>query len=116
MFYREANRLQLTAFGRQMTPLLNDISDRTEAAAAAETFRLLRQHPVRLGVMPTFDRRPWPLPVRFPGRHPGIEVAVSEGRIDELASRLEADALDVAILNPLDESVGERLRIEPVYV
>lgn len=118
LFYREANRLQLTAFGRQMTPLLNDISDRTEAAAAAaETFRLLRQHPVRLGVMPTLG------PVRiarflsdFEGAHPEIEVAVSEGRIDELASRLEADALDVAILNPLDESVGERLRIEPVYV
>jgi DNA-binding transcriptional LysR family regulator len=35
LFFREANGLQLTAFGRQMTPLLEQISARTEAASAA---------------------------------------------------------------------------------
>jgi len=88
LFFREANRLQITAFGRQMTPLLEQISARTEAAsAAAETFRLLRQQPMRLGVMPTLG------PVRiahflsdFERAHPGVEVAVSEGRTAELGA------------------------------
>jgi DNA-binding transcriptional LysR family regulator len=117
LFFREANRLQLTAFGRQMTPLLEQISARTEAAAAAaENFRLLRQQPVRLGVMPTLG----PLRIAqflsdFERTHPGVEVAVSEGRTAELGAGLEADSLDVAILNPFD-SVADGFRIEQLYV
>jgi DNA-binding transcriptional LysR family regulator len=116
MFYREANRLLLTEFGRQMEPLLAQIAERAEAAtAAAENLRLQNQPPVRLGVMPTLG------PLRlarflsdFQRAHPGVELAVSEGRPGELGRGLEADTLDVAILNPV-ESPGESFRIEPLY-
>jgi DNA-binding transcriptional LysR family regulator len=116
LFFREGNRLKLTDFGRRMAPLMGQILERTEAAAsAAESFRLLAQQPVRVGVMPTLG------PVRlarflsdFERAHPGIEVAVREGRAASLAEWLEADQLDAAILNPVDDP-GPTCRIEPLY-
>jgi DNA-binding transcriptional LysR family regulator len=116
LFFREANRLKLTEFGRRMAPLMADILDRTEAAtAAAERFRLLAQPPVRVGVMPTLG----PLRVarflaEFERAHPGIEVAVREGRPGPLAAWLEADEIDAAILNPVDDP-GPAYRVEPLY-
>lgn len=116
LFHRERNRLRLTEFGRQMEPLLAGVLERAEAArSAAESLRLLNQPPVRVGVMPTLG------PVRlaaflasFERSHPGVEVAIREGRPAELAAWLEADALDAAILNPLD-APGEVWRVEPLY-
>lgn len=116
LFYRENNRLKLTEFGRRMAPLMADIVERAEAASsAAESFRLLARPPVRVGVMPTLG------PIRvtrfladFEHAHPGIEVAVREGRPAELASWLDADELDAAILNPVDDP-GPAYRIEPLY-
>jgi DNA-binding transcriptional LysR family regulator len=116
LFHRERNRLRLTEFGRQMEPLLAGVLERAEAArSAAESLRLLNQPPVRVGVMPTLG------PVRlsaflaaFERAHPGVEVAIREGRPAELAAWLEADALDAAILNPLD-APAEGWRIEPLY-
>lgn len=116
LFIREANRLQLSAFGRQMEPLLAQIAERTEAAhAAAESLRLLKQPPVRLGAMPTLGpARLARFLAAFERAHPGIEVAVSEGRPGALAHLLEDDQLDCAILNPLDVP-DERVRIETLY-
>ena len=116
LFHRERNRLRLTEFGRQMEPLLAGVLERAEAArSAAESLRLLNQPPVRVGVMPTLG------PVRlaaflasFERSHPGVEVAIREGRPAALAAWLEADALDAAILNPLD-APGEVWRVEPLY-
>ncbi len=117
LFIREANRLQLSAFGRQMAPLLAGIAERTEAAqAAAEAFRLLRQPPVRLGAMPTLGpARLARFLAEFERTHPGIEVAVSEGRPAELARLMADDRLDAAILNPA-EGPGDSIRIEPLYI
>jgi DNA-binding transcriptional LysR family regulator len=116
LFHRERNRLLLTEFGRRMEPLLAGVLERADAArSAAESLRLLRQPPVRVGVMPTLG------PVRlarflaaFERAHPGIEVAIREGRPGELGAWLEADALDAAILNPLD-APAEGWRVEPLY-
>jgi DNA-binding transcriptional LysR family regulator len=116
LFHRERNRLSLTDLGRRMEPLLADVLERTEAArSAAESLRLLRQAPVRVGVMPTLG------PVRlcrflagFEHTHPGIEVAIREGRPAELAALLEADEIDAAIVNPIDLP-AETCRIEPLY-
>lgn len=117
LFFREANRLQLTALGRQMEPMLAQVLDRAEAAqSAAESLRLLNQPPVRLGVMPTLG------PVRFARflaeferSHPAIEVAIREGRPHELREWLDRDELDAAILNPIDASVESR-RVEELYI
>jgi DNA-binding transcriptional LysR family regulator len=116
LFHRERNRLLLTEFGRRMEPLLAGVLERADAArSAAESLRLLKQAPVRVGVMPTLG------PVRlarflaaFERAHPGVEVAIREGRPAELGAGLEADELDAAILNPLDAPV-EGCRIEPLY-
>ncbi len=116
LFFREANRLQLTAFGRQMAPMLAQIAERADAAAAAaDSLRMHSRAGVRLGVMPTLG------PTRlarflsdFEQSHPGIALAVSEGRIADLAAALEADTMDVAILNPID-SPPETFRTEPLY-
>jgi DNA-binding transcriptional LysR family regulator len=116
LFFRESNRLKLTEFGRRMQPLLGQILERAEVAqSAAESFRHLRQQPVRLGVMPTLG----PVCVArflaaFERDYPGIEVAVREGRPTQLGDWLEADELDAAILNPIDGS-GEGRRVEPLY-
>lgn len=45
---------------------------------------------------------------------PGVEVASREGRPAELATWLGADALDAAILNPVD-APAEGWRTEPLY-
>jgi DNA-binding transcriptional LysR family regulator len=50
----------------------------------------------------------------FERAHPGIEVAIREGRPAELTAALEADESDAAILNPLDVP-AEACRIEPLY-
>ncbi|MBL6458764.1 LysR family transcriptional regulator [Belnapia sp. T6] len=116
LFHRERNRLRLTEFGRQMEPLLAGVLERAEAArGVAESLRLLNQPPVRVGVMPTLG--PMRLSVflaDFERAHPGVEVAIREGRPSELATWLEADTLDAAILNPLD-APAEGWRTEPLY-
>lgn len=117
LFHRERNGLRLTELGRRMEPLLAEVQERAEAArSAAETLRLLKRTPVRLGVMPTLG------PVRlarflasFERSHAEAEVAIREGRPAELAAWLDAEALDAAILNPLDVP-AEGCRLEPLYV
>ncbi len=116
LFFRESNRLKLTEFGRRMEPLLGQILERADAAQnAADSYRLLHQQPVRVGVMPSLG------PVRFSRflsaferGHPGIEVAVREGRPGQLGDWLDADELDAALLNPLD-GMGGGWRVEPLY-
>lgn len=116
LFHREGRRICLTEFGRRMQPHLAQIVEQAEAAeTVAESFRLLNQMPIRLGVMSTIG------PVRlarflaaFEQDCPGVDVAVHEGSPDQLANKLNADELDLAILNPLD-GLGEGYRAEPLY-
>lgn len=116
LFHREGRRLGLTEFGRRMRPHLTQIVEQAEVAAnVAESFRLLNQVPIRLGVMSTIG------PVRlarflatFELSCPGVEVAVHEGGVDALSDKLNADELDLAILNLL-EGFGEGYRSEPLY-
>ena len=116
LFHRDGNRLRLSEFGRRMQPNLARIVEQTEMAeTVAESFRLLNQEPIRLGVMSTIG------PVglsrflaSFEQDCPGVEVAVSESSPNRLADKLNADELDLAILNPRD-GFGEGYRLEPLY-
>lgn len=116
LFHRDGHRLSLSEFGRRMQPHLAHIVEQTEVAeTVAESFRLLNQEPIRLGVMSTIG------PIRvarflanFERDSPGVEVAVHEGSPDRLADKLNADELDLVILNPLD-GLGEGYRSEPLY-
>ena len=116
LFHREGRRLCLSDFGRRMQPHLAHIVEQTEVAeTVAESFRLLNHEPVRLGVMSTIG----PLGMArflasFEQDCPGVEVAVHESSPDRLADKLNADELDLAILNALD-GFGEGYRAEALY-
>ncbi len=116
LFHREGRQVLLTEFGRRMQPHLSQILQQAKAAeTVAKDFRLLNQVPIRLGVMSTIG----PMRVAaslaaFEQQSPGVEVAVRDGAPEALAAQLDADELDVAMLNPLD-GLGENYRTEPLY-
>lgn len=116
LFHRDGQRLRLSEFGRRMQPNLSRIVEQTEMAeTVAESFRLLNQEPIRLGVMSTIG--PAGLArflASFEQECPGVEVAVHEDLPGRLADKLNSDELDLAILNPLD-GFGDGYRSEPLY-
>ncbi len=115
LFHREGRQVALTEFGRRMQPHLSQIVEEAKAAeTVANDFRLLNQVPVRLGVMSTIGpMRLAALLAAFGRQSPGVEAAVRDGAPEALAAQLDADELDMAILNPLD-GLGD-YRAEPLY-
>jgi DNA-binding transcriptional LysR family regulator len=116
LFHREGRTLLVTEFGRQMLPHLEQIVAQAEAAeTVAKNFRLLNQVPVRIGVMSTIGpMRLAGLLAAFEQKCPGVDVAVSDGAPEALAAQLDADELDVAVLNPM-QGLGESYRAESLY-
>lgn len=116
LFHREGRQIALTEFGRRMQPHLTQIVDQARAAeTVAKDFRLLNQVPIRLGVMSTIGpMRLAGLLAGFEQQSPGVETAVRDGPPEALAAQLDADELDMAILNPLD-GLGDNYRAEPLY-
>ena len=116
LFLREGRQIALTEFGRRMQPHFGQILEQARAAeAVAKDFRLLNQVPVRLGVMSTIGpMRLAGLLAAFEQKSPGVETAVRDGAPEALAAQLDADDLDMAILNPLD-GLGDNYRAEPLY-
>jgi DNA-binding transcriptional LysR family regulator len=116
LFHREGRRLVLSELGQMVRPPLSRLAGEQDAALTlAKNFKLLEQAPLRLGVLPTIG----PLRVgRFLGdfrdRHPGVEVAVSEGAIESLARQLERAELDVVLANGMTV-FGDPFRAEPLY-
>jgi DNA-binding transcriptional LysR family regulator len=116
LFHREGRSLLLTEFGRQMLPHLEQIVAQAEAAeTVAKNFRLLNQVPVRIGVMSTIGpMRLAGLLAAFEQKCPGVDAAVFDGAPEALAAQLDADELDVAILNPM-QGLGQSYRTESLY-
>jgi DNA-binding transcriptional LysR family regulator len=116
LFHREGRQIALTEFGRRMQPHLGQIVEQERAAeTVAKDFRLLNQVPIRVGVMSTIGpMRLAALMAAFEQNSPGVETAVRDGAPEALAAQLDADELDIAILNPLD-GLGENYRAEPLY-
>lgn len=108
VFHREGKRILLSDFGRSLLPHLQQILEETEATRnLANNFRLLKNVPIRLGVMSTVG------PVRlsrflakFQADHHGVEVAVSEASTEDLKRQLESAELDLAVLNAMDDARG----------
>jgi DNA-binding transcriptional LysR family regulator len=81
----------------------------------AENFRLLRQVPIRLGVLRTVGpARLARFLSKFHADHMGIEVAVEEGATGDLIARLQAVDLDLAILNA-GEGLGDQFHVQTLY-
>jgi len=116
LFHRDGRQIRLTEFGRRMQPHLGQILQQAKAAeGVAKDFRLLNQVPVRLGVMSSIGpMRVAGLLAAFQRQSPGVEVAVRDGAPEALAAQLDADELDLAMLNPLD-GLGENYGAVPLY-
>jgi DNA-binding transcriptional LysR family regulator len=116
LFFREGKRVLITEFGQLMRPNLQAIHGQTESVRnLAEGFNLLNKSPLNVGIMTTIG----PLGLarflaRFQHDHPGVEIAIHEGSLDELTKRLEDGELELALLSApmgLDDSY----RAEPIY-
>jgi DNA-binding transcriptional LysR family regulator len=116
VFHREGRRLVLSELGQMVLPHLKRLAGEQEAAlAVARNFKLLRQAPLRVGILPTIGpARIGRFLALFRHRHPGVELAVSEGSGEALARQLERAELDLAVANDTG-SFGDPFRREALY-
>jgi DNA-binding transcriptional LysR family regulator len=122
LFYREGKRLVITPLGRLVRPALEQAVAGTQSARdIAQNFKLLRQAPLRLGVLgtigPTLLSRVFAV---FQRKYPGVELTVQEGSNQELMHRLEVGEIDLAVTStpePLTDNFrSEALFTEPYVV
>ena len=117
LFYREGKRLVLTQLGRLLEPAFERALQGTENAhEIAHNFKLLRQAPLRVGVMSTIG------PVRlarflesFHRQHPGVELTVHDAALPSLLHDMESGELDLAVVST-PQPLGDAFRSEPLYV
>lgn len=116
VFYREGKRLLLTELGRMVKPHLEQVFKGTQTAREiARNFTLLRQAPLRIGVMTTIG----PVRVahffrRFHQSHPGVELTVRDATLPLLLHELELGEIDIAVVST-PEGLGDTFRSEPLY-
>ncbi|WP_374449594.1 LysR family transcriptional regulator [Stella sp.] len=116
LFRRERNLTHLTDFGRLVRPYLEQIDARhTAAKTAARNFLRLEKAPLNVGMMVTIG------PLRFTRflsgfqhDHPGIELWLHEGTLQELSEKLMSGAIDLAVMGLVDE-LGGRFDAIPLY-
>lgn len=116
VFHREGRRLVVSELGQMVRPHLQRLAGEQDAAlTVAKNYKLLKQAPLRVGVMPTIG------PGRigrflgvFRENHPGVELAVSEGSVETLAKQLASAELDVAVANAVG-GFGDEFRAELLY-
>lgn len=100
LFARTTRKVELTPFGRHMLPFLHAVHKaQEEATAAAESFHNPSRKLLRIGISPLVDMRMVTLITEpFRRAHFGLEVFFKECLLDDLAARLSAGAIDLAIL------------------
>jgi DNA-binding transcriptional LysR family regulator len=116
LFHREGRRLVLTKLGNMLRPHLEQVDGEARAVEdVARKFRLLKQAPLRVGVMPSIG------PAQLAGlfesfhrRHRGVELTVHEAPLGELLRDLEAGELDLALVSA-PQGVGDVFRAEALY-
>lgn len=117
LLHREGKRLVLTELGRMVRPHLEQVLAGTQnAREIARDFRLLRQAPLRIGVMATIG----PARVSAFFRHfhesnPGIELTVQEATLPGLLHDLEAGHLDL-VLASAPQGLDDTFRSEALYL
>jgi DNA-binding transcriptional LysR family regulator len=116
LFHREGRRILLSDFGRSMLPHLQQITNEADTARMiAQNFRLLEKVPIRLGVMSTVGHlRLARFLAHFERAHSGLELAVSEGSVNELTDKLGDGEIDIAIMTQT-ESLSANFRTQPLY-
>lgn len=116
LLHREGKRLVLTELGRMVRPHLEQVLAGTQnAREIARDFRLLRQAPLRIGIMATIG------PARvsrffrhFHQANPGIELTVQDATLPELLHDVEAGKLDL-VLASAPQGLDDTFRSEALY-
>jgi DNA-binding transcriptional LysR family regulator len=116
LFHRERGRVLLTNLGQLMRPHLEQLACEANAAReVADNYRRLNKVPLKIGVMITIGpMRLGRLLAEYQRNNPGVELAVHEGDLDGLSAGLDANDLDLAVLNLLDRS-EDNFRSEVLY-
>lgn len=116
LFHREGKRVLISEFGHSMLPHLQHIADEAETARTlAVNFRLIRNAPIRLGVMSTIGHvRLSRLLAEFQRDFDSVEVTVQEGGIIDISRRLRDGELDLAVINPLEQFSSD-FTVTPLY-
>ena len=88
LFHREGRRLVLSELGQMVSPHLQRLAGEQDAVlTVAKNYRLLKQAPLRVGILPTIGpARIGLFLATFRDHNPGIELAISEGSTETLAS------------------------------
>lgn len=116
LFHRGGKRVTLTQLGQMVRPHLEQLRGGLEAASeVARNFRLLRDTPLRAGVMPSIGPRRI---VAFLRQHrtalPQAEVALSCGPLPQLLERLEGGELD-CVLASSPQALSDTFRTQALY-
>lgn len=116
LFSREGKRMLLTDLGERLRPFIAQMAEQAEAVRQAATdFRLLRQVPLRVGIMATIGPlRLARLLARFKQDHTGVELGVYEGGLADLLGKLESGELDMAVLHS-PGGYQPNVRVAPLY-
>ncbi|EAR49989.1 transcriptional regulatory protein [Oceanicola granulosus HTCC2516] len=116
IFHREGRSVHVSEFGKSILPHLRQIMDQAGVTRTlAENYRLLNKAPVRLGVLSTVGHvRLARFLAAFEATYEGVELTVSEAPLAELQDLLEADEIDLAILNPAGAK-ADAYRLSPLY-
>ena len=116
LFHREGRRILVSEFGRSLMPHLRQIA--AEAAAAqtlAHNFQILHDVPVRLGVLASIGHVRFGRFLRaFDAAHERVEMAVTEGRSEDLRRALLHDEIDLAVTSRLPE-LESAFALTPLY-
>lgn len=116
LFHRRRGRATLTELGALTRPYIEQVQGQAEAArSVADSFRLLKQAPLNVGVMATIG----PLCLagflaRFQRDYPGVEVELHEGTLEPLCQSLIDEDHDLVVLNA-PEGLDDRFVSEALY-
>jgi DNA-binding transcriptional LysR family regulator len=116
LFYREGKRLLLSELGELVRPRFAAAIEGLQAAAdIADSYRLLRKAPLKVGVMSTIGPlRLSPFLAMFESKHPGVELELYIGDLEVTWRRLEQSEVDLAIMSA-PGGLNDRCNTQPLY-
>lgn len=100
IFSRTTRTVELTPFGQHILPYLEAVlTARQEVEAATRAYLEPDQKILRIGISPLVDMQLITMAIEpFRLSHPDVQVFYKECLLDDLSSRIEAGAIDLAVL------------------
>lgn len=110
LFKRSTRKVELTDFGEQMLPLINDVLNSRDALQnAAEAYHNPEHKILRLGFSPLVDMQRLELALSlYKQTHPKVSIYFKECFLDDLSERLETGQIDLQIIPAKTATNGEK--------